>query len=258
MKEQIPIGMNRTGVHMSPFATKDMQIVPTEVGALITSGDESSIAEIRRAYIEEAEPLGSVPLPLTLKGAVTTGMSMIAGNQPQIFIDKLGERLAFERTGTRLYDALMAKFEGSEDQKLSMTVDELQKIRDEEGRHFMIVADAIESIGGDPTVQTPCADLVGVESIGLLQVVSDPRTTLAQSLHAMLVAEMTDQAGWELLIALADEQGHASIVSDFNQALAEERRHVAQVRAWFEEATLGKRILADQAGAADTASLPLH
>ena len=258
MKEQIPIGMNRTGVQMSPLATREMQFVPPEADALITSGDESSIAEIRRVYIDVAEPLGSVPLPLTIKGAVTTGMSAIMGSQPQLLIDKLGERLAFERAGTRLYEALMAKAEASEDEKLGMAVEELQKIRDEEGRHFLIVADAIESIGGDPTVQTPCADLVGVESIGLLQVVSDPRTTLAQSLHAMLVAEMTDQAGWELLIALAEDQGHASMVSDFNQALAEERRHVVQVRGWYEEATLGKRVSAGDAGTAGTAAAPLH
>ena len=56
-------------------------------------------------------------------------------------------------------------------------------------------------------MQTPCADVTGAESIGLLQVVSDPKTTVDQSLHAILVAELADNAGWEELIALAREMG---------------------------------------------------
>ncbi len=257
MKEQIPIGMNRTGVQMSPFASKDMQAVPPQAGAQVPPGDASAIAEIRRMYIDESDPLGSVPPPATIKGVVTTGVSIITGSQPQLLIDKLGERLAFERTGTRLYEAMLAKAEAIEDADISMRIEDLQKIRDDEARHFSILAHAIESIGGDPTVQTPCADLVGVESLGLLQVVTDPRTTLAQCLHAVLVAEMTDQSGWEMLIALAEDQGQASMATEFNQALAEERLHLAQVRGWYEEATLGKPVSAG-ASDMDTAAPHLH
>lgn len=166
----------------------------------------------------------------------------MTGDQPQLLLDKLGERLAFERTGTRLYDALITKFETIQDQSTSMTLADLQKIRQDEARHFAIVADAIETLGGDPTSQTPCADLVGVESMGLMQVVTDPRTTIAQSLHAILVAEMTDNAGWELLIALAEDQNQNSLITDFSVALDEERAHLQQVQAWFQEATIGEVI----------------
>lgn len=31
----------------------------------------------------------------------------VKGDSPTILLDKLGERLAFKRTGTRLYDALI-------------------------------------------------------------------------------------------------------------------------------------------------------
>jgi len=123
-----------------------------------------------------------------------------------------------------------------------MTLADLQKIRQEEARHFAIVADAIETLGGDPTSQTPCADLVGVESMGLMQAVTDPRTTIAQSLHAILVAELTDNAGWEMLIALVEDQGQNSLITDFSVALDEERTHLQQVQTWFEEATLGAAI----------------
>lgn len=242
MKEQTHIGMNRTGVQMSPFDAGAMQspVPPSMMPA--TPGDESALAEMRSTYISSADPLGSVPIPGTIKGAITTGISALTGSQPQLLLDKLGERLAFERTGTRLYDALITKFETVQDDSTSMTLADLQQIRQGEARHFSIVAEAIESMGGDPTSQTPCADLVGVESMGLMQVVTDPRTTIAQSLHAILVAELVDQAGWEMLIALAEEHSQSAMVTDFSVALTEERTHLQRVHQWFEEATVGKAI----------------
>lgn len=241
MKEETHIGMNRTGIQMSPFDTGAMQSPPaSEIPA--TPGSDAALAQMRSSYIAEADAIGSVPVPATLTGAVTTGVSMLTGNNPTILLDKLGERLAFERTGTRLYDALLTKVETLQQGTTSMTIGELRQIRDEEMRHFAMVASAIESLGGDPTSQTPCADLVGVESMGLMQVITDPRTTLAQSLHAILVAEMTDNNGWEHLIALAEDQGQSSMIADFSMALDKERAHLQMVQTWFEEATIGKVI----------------
>lgn len=239
MKEHVPMGMNRTGVQMSPIDTGAMQsgVPPSMMPA--TPGDETALAEMRGSYIANADPVGSVPVPGTIKGALTTGASLLSGDQPQLLIDKLGERLAFERTGTRLYDALMTKFEAVQERPPSMTLADLQKIRQDEARHFAIIADAIETLGGDPTAQTPCADLVGVESSGLMQAVTDPRTTMAQSLHAILVAEMADNAGWEFLIAIAEDQQQNALIAEFSVALDEERAHLQQVQKWFEEATLG-------------------
>ena len=242
MKQQPTMGMNRTGVQMSPFDTSAALSGMPPSMTPATPGDEAALAEMRSSYILNADPVGSVPVPGTVSGALTTGASLLAGDRPQLLFDKLGERLAFERAGTRLYDALITKFEALQDDTTSMTLADLQKIRQEEARHFAIVADAIETLGGDPTSQTPCADLVGVESMGLMQAVTDPRTTIAQSLHAILVAELTDNAGWEMLIALVEDQGQNSLITDFSVALDEERTHLQQVQTWFEEATLGAAI----------------
>jgi rubrerythrin len=237
MRESIPMGMNRTGMQMSPFDSSAM--LSAAEATTPPPGDDAAIAVMRGAYIEDAEPLGSVPIPVTVTGAVTTGIEMLTGNNPKIFIDKLGERLAFERTGTRLYDALITKFEVMQDGVGSMRMEDLQKIRADEARHFAILADALDSLGADPTAQTPSADLVGVESLGLVQVVSDPRTTLAQSLHAILTAELADNSGWELLIVLADEHKQAALSNDFTAALSQEREHLQKVRQWYDEAVMG-------------------
>lgn len=233
--QQEHMGMNRTGIQMSPIDSKAMQ----ELEPSVTSDDgvgEIALAELRSDYIANADALGSVPLPGTLTGAVTVGMSLLKGDSPQILLDKLGERLAFERTGTRLYDALITKCEVMLAGDISMTIEDLEQIRADEARHFLMVADAIESLGGDPTSQTPSADLVGVESMGLVQVLNDPRTSIAQSLHAIVTAELSDKAGWETLVALADEHGLQDMVERFTQALNEEREHLALTQTWYEEA----------------------
>jgi rubrerythrin len=229
------IGMNRTGIQMSPVDSKAMQDVdPAMVGT--NGGDESALADIRTEYIVNADALGSVPLPGTVSGAVTVGMGLLKGDSPHILLDKLGERLAFERTGTRLYDALITKCEVMLDGDISMTVNDLEQIRADEARHFMLISEAITSLGGDPTSQTPSADLAGVESMGLVQVLNDARTSIAQSLHAIVTAELSDKAGWETLVALADEHGLSDMVDDFTYALNQEREHLALVQTWYEEA----------------------
>jgi rubrerythrin len=241
MKESTPMGMNRTGMQMSPFEANAMRasVTPASPDA---RPDDTAISQMRESYIADAEPLGSVPLPGTVAGAMAAGMAMLTGRAPQVFLDKLGERLAFERTGTRLYDALIAKFEALGDGGASVRIEDLQRLRSEEAHHFAIVADAIESLGGDPTAETPCADLAGVESLGLMQVLTDPRTTFAQSLHAILIAEMADHAGWEMLIALADENQQASLVTEFTTALNEEREHLELVQQWHQQTVLGRTL----------------
>jgi hypothetical protein len=115
----------------------------------------------------------------------------------------------------------------------------------------------MESIGADPTAQTPCADVAGVESQGIMHVVTDPRTGVAQSLHAILIAELADNAGWEMLIALAKEQGHPTMTSEFQLALDDEREHLQKIRMWLEETTFGK-VLSVDAGVLSAASSQLH
>jgi ferritin-like protein len=228
------MGLNRTGVQMSPLDTKAM--LKDEGESHGEEGDESALVDVRSSYIADAEGLGSIPLPGSVTGAVTMGVQMLKGESPQILLDKLGERLAFERTGARLYDALITKCEVMLEGDISMSIEDLQSIRADEARHFLLLADAIESLGGDPTSQTPSADLVGVESMGLVQVLNDPRTSLAQSLHAIVTAELADKSGWETLIALADEHDLTDMVNDFTLALNEEREHLALVQTWYEEA----------------------
>src|SRR5690606_13520592 len=170
---------------------------------------------------EEAERIGSVPIPGSAKGMLKSTFDMIKGKSPELLVDKLGERLAFERSGVRLYDAMIAKVKAM-NVVGSDLVSVLQHIRDEEFEHMLLVEDAIKTLGADPTAQTPCADVAAVKSMGLMQVLTDPRTNVAQGLGALLTAELEDTAAWELLIELAEAGGHPNIAKSFEKAKTQE------------------------------------
>ena len=202
------------------------------------TADASPLNEVRLLYIREADPLGSIPPPSTIKGAVKTAAKLLKGERPQAFIDKLAERLAYERGGTRLYDAVIAKFMVHEGELPSASLQEVIEIRNEEASHAALMRTCIEQLGADPTAQTPSADLVGVATAGFLQAAADPRTTLAQTLQVALAAELVDAASWEMLISLAERMGQDGMVERFRKALDREGEHVAKVRGWCESLSL--------------------
>ena len=110
---------------------------------------------------------------------------------------------------------------------------------------------AITQLGGDATIQTPSADIAGVLSHGMVQVVSDARTTVPQMLQALLNAELVDNDGWELLGELAAELGQDELEEQCQKALEEEQQHLAKVREWIlsmamEEAAVGAQLEGDE------------
>jgi ferritin-like protein len=237
MENEIAVGMNRTGLDMAPLSKGDMiDYAQAEAGRAPES--DGAFEAVHMAYIEEAERLGSVPVPATMKGMAATAMQKVTGKNPEVLIDKLGERLAFERTGTRLYEAMLLKCGAADHTNNPIDIAGLGRIRDDEEMHFHLVHKFIEELGADPTAMTPCADVVGVQGMGLMQVISDPRTTIAQALNALLTAELTDNASWELLVELAEQTGHRDMATEFSAALQTEAQHLAMVKGWLREAVL--------------------
>jgi rubrerythrin len=219
METMTEVGMNHSGMLVAEDGGEKM----LENTALTKprSGDETELAKIRLQYAKEADPVGTLPEPQQ-SGVMA------------VLMDKLGERMAFERAGTRLYDALMVKC--AADPAKIVSSKDLKHIRDEEAVHFALVGAAIQSLGGDPTAQTPAADVTGVEGAGLMQVLTDPKTTVAQALHAILVAEMIDNAAWDELIELTGQAGNDELVARFSKARDEEQGHLDKVQDWYKRA----------------------
>lgn len=222
------MGHNRTGAQMSPKDTERqldaLKHFPPDV-----PGNPSQLLNARREEATEAGRIGSVPIPGSAKGMLKSTFEKLLGKNPEVLINKLGERLAYERTGVRLYEATIAKAQSAEkvDQGLVTT---LQQIRNDEEEHFQLLVSALEKLGADPTAMTPDADVSGVIALGVMQVLTDPRTDIPQSLNALLTIELADNAAWELLIELSEQAHQKDIAANFKKALVQEERHLATIK----------------------------
>ena len=239
MEDPTTLGRNRTGMQMSQLQS-EMLIEATRLAELEAEqpADELSpesllMAETRREYVNESDALGSMPPPATIKGAVKSGLGALAGHRMQVLIDKIAERLAYERGGTRLYDAALVKVLALA-AGTPVNVERVKQIRNQEADHAEMLRLALISLGADPTAQTPCADLVGVQAMGLIQSVTDPRTSLPQTLSSLLAAELIDVASWEMLSRLAASCGQETLAGQFDQALEQEESHLETISRWYE------------------------
>jgi hypothetical protein len=239
MHKPTDIGPNRTGIGTSPIDSKRTMQGAAEAQ---TSGtiDGHAIELERVRWSSEAMPLGTVPPPGTVKGVIKSILEKVEGHKATVLIDKLGERLAFERTGTRLYEALLAKFEAAHVYEGGPTRQQIEQIHDDELRHFALVRDALLQLGADPTAMTPSADVIGVAGSGWVQVLTDPRSTLTQCLVVILSAEVADGEGWELLVGLTESLGFDELAQQFRLALIEEEHHALAVRTWVTRSVLGQ------------------
>jgi rubrerythrin len=254
--EATVVGPNRTGAMINPKGVDAMLEAVNDLSPPVPIATLSMDVE-RQKYIAEAESVGSIPPPKSATARKASRAAGVSGDTSMsILLDKLGERIAFERTGTRLYGALITKYlaltnageaelppaagivgadgaAASDSSSGQAALETLRQIQSDELRHFQMLSAMVVELGGDPTAQTPCADVTAAASMGLMQVMTDPRTTLAQCLNTILTAELTDNAGWELLSELAESAGQNQLRDPFVQALAAEQQHLAIIQGWL-------------------------
>src|SRR5262249_23073099 len=157
-----------------------------------------ALAATRFAYGRAAPPVGTVAPPTPAAGAPRSVAASMPASHPLVFLDLLGERLAFERTGTRLYEAFIVKLARAPAPEAPPHED-LDRIGDEERRHIGLLRRPCQSLGGDPTTLTPSADVAAVAWHGLITAITDPRAGALQGLQVILIAELVDNDGWLML-----------------------------------------------------------
>lgn len=173
----------------------------------------------------------------TQKDVVKATVDRLKGDHSEVLIDKLGERLAFERMGTCLYEQLIQKCQNDTAASEIVSVSTLEQFRNEEAKHFRLLQKIMHELGADPTSATPGADAMGVATSGILEVMTEPRTSVSQSLQALLSAEATDSIGWELLTELCEELSLHDYIQDFERALEQEARHLEQIQEYLRRLT---------------------
>lgn len=248
MKQETEMGRNRTGMAMAPKEGKQQEENSWKA-APASPGDPRELERLRSAYEAESGPIGTVPPPASLKGLAKSALQTLSGRDTTAFVDKLAERMAFERSGTRLYELLIGKHRAGQSPTGETDLETLIGFRNQELAHFRLLWGCLEQLGADPTAQTPAADQTGVKASGLMQVLSDPRSTFAQALDAILVAELADNEGWRMLAELADGMGLDEMADSFRGANAEEDVHLDRIRSWCDSLSREEAGLAEPSAA---------
>jgi rubrerythrin len=239
--------MNRTGAAVAPPELFQSLVEGTSTSEPSGPGDETEIAAVRIAYAKRAEPTGHVPAPhpeQPSKAEAAAAPALLS------FTDLLGERLAFERAGVRLYDALLSKHDAYGSWKGGPSRSDLEEIRADELGHFLLLNQTAQDLGADPTAVTPSANLQAVLSKGWGAALADPRTDLKDGLEVVLAAELVDNDCWETLSDFAAGLGRGDLVQAFADAVEDERDHLRRVRAWLGNAFAAKLGEAGGEGAA--------
>lgn len=245
MKNTIATGPNRTGISFAPIQGKEA-VEGAETQPVPRSSFPEHLASVRRDYTADSTSIGSMPPPITVRGVAKAAAKMLKGEKAPVLLSMMGARLAFERAGVRLYEAMLAKLDVAGTWTGGPTRDEIERHCHQELAHFVMLKEALESLGADPTVVTPNADLVQVATQGPLKVVSDVRTNGPQGTYGILVAELADREGWRMLFRMAQDLGEAELAKRFKTALAEEETHLQHARAWVVDEALAEANLDSQ------------
>jgi bacterioferritin (cytochrome b1) len=163
-------------------------------------------------------------------------MDKLAKKNVSRVIDLLNERLAFERTGVKLYDTLLARLQVATDPAIKALVGQVQEHRDEEHEHEEWLEEQIRALGGSAHALSEHAVLAQAEAEGVERVIRRD-DSIPHDFHALLTAELADNAGWDLLVQLADDFGDSKAKKEFKKRLHEEEEHLLFVRKTLLELT---------------------
>jgi hypothetical protein len=147
-------------------------------------------------------------------------------------LDRLAARLGFGRTCIQICDALLRKLDAVGPHHGPSRGD-LEQLRAEDLRHLMTARELIIKLGGDPTVVSPRASMQVPVSASLCQLAADQRTSVADALDTLLVAELVDREAWEQLAAEIAPLCDAELEAQLREVRRAGGEHVVRVRAWL-------------------------
>ena len=173
-------------------------------------------------------------------------MKRLAEKNRDKVIDALNERLTFERAGVKLYHAILEVAQASNSAEIGRMVPTVKLHRDQEKEHEEWLEAQIRALGGDAHATTEMSALIAEESAGVEKMVTTDHNIVHQ-MHGLLTAELVDNAGWELLLELADDADDPDARREFRRRLHEEEEHLIFARravtAFARRNVLGQTVL---------------
>jgi bacterioferritin (cytochrome b1) len=134
----------------------------------------------------------------------------------------------------KLYDAVIEKVRARHDRDAQRMLGTLQDHRAEEKEHEEWLEAQIRALGGDAHASSDMAELEAREAQGIEDIVLDGDNEAMHFFHALLAAELADNAGWELLVDLSGQADDRDAKRQFKKRLHEEVEHLLFVRRVIE------------------------
>ncbi|NOK16206.1 ferritin-like domain-containing protein [Corallococcus carmarthensis] len=191
----------------------------------------SAVRFLRVHLMRIAGHLGELHLP-DFKEVMGHALQAVDGPTPLLFVAQLRERLAFERISSRLYAGLLVKTHALGSYPGGPTPERLVELHNQELDHLNLIRECIYRLGVDAPQLTAHGDGADSRTHGLLRAVDDPCATLQDALRAVLISEILNNAGWAMLVDLAQELGPPDLVGAFRDVMREETLHLEEVTDW--------------------------
>jgi rubrerythrin len=155
--------------------------------------------------------------------------TLIAKSRDKV-LDLLTARFVYECASVKLYDKILAKMSATGGEDVLRMQRKMSELRDEELEHEQWLESQIRAAGGDAHGQSEMSRLEEMETSGVEKVVLEGDEPLPKMFHALLLAELGDNAGWDLLANLAAEAGDHEAKRAIRRRLREEEEHLIFVR----------------------------
>jgi hypothetical protein len=151
-------------------------------------------------------------------------MRRLAAKNRSKVIDLLIERLEFERASVERCDLVLEALRPRGGPWASI-LGHLRLIREEEKEHEEWLEEQVKALGGDPHEESDAVRALLNEWRLIIEgEMSSPDP--AHLFQALLKAELLDNGGWELLLALAEQANDEEASQAFRQRLHEEQEHL--------------------------------
>ena len=154
-------------------------------------------------------------------------------DKQNIYVQKVADRLAFERGETRLYSLAINRLQNSSKSSHQEIIDLLKVNRQNEENHAALVKEALRSRDPGALESWELFDGVNLAYRGFFETIVNPHSDLPRIIQILFFAKLADHAEWEILIHLAQKVSEEKRMSQFEEALTEELKQLSVLKQLY-------------------------
>jgi hypothetical protein len=144
--------------------------------------------------------------------------------RPSLLIERLIDRLISAQERVALYTAALTKAVGVRDTAQLV----LERMGSDERQHCEVLRRHLVRLGFDPAFTPPVRE--GGDAKRILEIITNPRTSVSQALCALLGAALAAVGDWETLARTARDAHDERMAAEFENLRVIAETHVQRIR----------------------------